>query len=177
MMQYESIILELMTRIKNLEDEVVRIKEEQCNLSKMILHQDDETLEEIILETDNESHISYRKMTDEMIDLCYSYGKQVYNGRSVNDLADEINSRTGMNRNSAVMYLYAVSGMLSGTIYKRAINTKATQRYLEKIFDDYGKEGLQKALHSLRLHIDYRRECGHTIDSLEDVHREFEGRL
>ena len=77
MMQYESIILELMTRIKNLEDEVVRIKEEQCNLSKMILHQDDETLEEVILETDNESHISYRKMTDEMIDLCYSYGKQV----------------------------------------------------------------------------------------------------
>lgn len=172
-MQYESIILELMTRIKTLEEEVLRIKEEQKNFSKLLMQTENENQEEEIVDTEDDLAVPYRKMTDEMIDICYQYGKKAYDGKSISDLADEINRKTGMNKNSAVMYLYAVSGMLNGTIYKRAINTRATQRYLDKILSDYGKEGLQKALRSLKLHIDYRRACGHTVDSIEEAYQEY----
>lgn len=176
-MQYEAIILELMTRIKNLEDEVARLKEEQSNLSRLLSQEEGAASEDADLEADGESSVPYKKMTDEMIDICYLYGKKTCDGQSAGELADEIGEKTGMNRNSAVMYLYAVNGMLNGTVYKRAINTKATQKYLERISDEFGKEGLRKALKAIRLHIEYRRSCGHTVDSLEEIYKSYESRL
>lgn len=176
-MQYEAIILELMARIKNLEEEVLRLREEQNNLSELILQGREEEPEEPDSQADDEGSAPYRKMTDEMIDICYQYGKTASGSRSIHDLAREIAERTGMNQNSAIMYLYAVNGMLNGTVYKRAINSKATHRYLERILDEFGKEGLKKALKAMRLHIDYRKACGHTVDSLEEIYEQHNGRI
>lgn len=175
-MQYETIILELMTRIKKLEDDVADLKLQINTVTPV------GTNNHIFLsgesEADNTSAPSgYVKMTDEMIDICYKCGKKVVNGENIQDLADDIAETTGMNRNSAIMYLYAVQGMLEGTIYKRAISSKALKKYYDIIFNEYGSKGLKKALQATRLHINYRRECGHTVDSIEDICDRYENML
>ena len=174
-MQYETIILELLSRIKKLEDDVSELKRAQV-LSNV-------TPEPIACDEDNvaievgESTVAYKKMTDEMIDICYKSGKKVANGENAQELADDIAESTGMNRSSAVMYLYAVQGMLSGTIYKRAISAKALKKYLDTIWNEYGSQGLKKAIQATRLHVDYRRSCGHMVDSIEEICDRYESRL
>lgn len=172
-MQYETIILELLSRIKKLEDDVNELKLAQ-NGTRAVNETIEDGSDDQIL---NESTVSYRKMTDEMIDICYKCGKKVVAGESVQELADDIADSTGMNRNSAVMYLYAVQGMLEGKIYKRAISAKAMKKYYDIIFNEYGSAGLKKAIYATRLHIEYRRECGHTVDSIEEICNAYENRL
>jgi len=169
-MQYDSIILELMSRIKKLEDDVAQLKEQvSANASPSV----DEPVSDRIAAP----AVQYQKMTDEMIELCYKAGKKLLSGSNVQDLADELVDATGMNRNSAIMYLYAVHGMLTGTTYKRAINTKAMKYYMQTIFNEYGSQGLKKAITASRNHIQYRREYGHQVDYLEDICSQFENRL
>lgn len=175
-MQYETIILELLSRIKKLEDDVNKLKQFQNNLSSFP-NNDDENLEGSEYQIMNNTTVSYKKMTDEMIDICYKCGKKVSAGESVQELADDIAESTGMNRNSAIMYLYAVQGMLDGTIYKRAISSKAMKKYYDNIFNEYGSDGLKRAIRATRLHIDYRRECGQNVDSIEDICNAYEKRL
>ena len=174
-MQYETIILELLSRIKKLEDDVSELKRAHAVMNA--------TPAPFVCEEDNvaievgESTVAYKKMTDEMIDICYKSGKKVANGENPQELADDIAESTGMNRSSAVMYLYAVQGMLSGTIYKRAISAKALKKYLDTIWNEYGSQGLKKAIHATRLHVDYRRSCGHMVDSIEEICNRYEKRL
>lgn len=169
-MQYESIILELMSRIKTLEEDIALLK-------KQIAANDRSATAEASSDHTANSSVQYQKMTDEMIELCYKYGKKMLDGSSAQDLADDLAETTGMNRNSAVMYLYAVHGMLTGTTYKRAINTKAMKYFMQTIFNEYGSKGLKKAITASRNHIQYRRDLGHQVDSLDDICKEFEDRL
>ena len=164
-MQYETIILELLSRIKKLEEDVEELK--QFRVSRVI-------------EPENSAYVpsvSYTKMTDEMIEICYKCGKMVFQGENAQELADDVAEETGMNRNSAFMYIYVVSSLLSGEIYKRAISKKALEIYFKKIFQDYGSDGLEKAIKATRLHIDYRKSCGHTVDSIEEACDKAEARL
>lgn len=172
-MQYETIILELLSRIKKLEDDVTLLKQAQSQLISVPLQNEADISEE----NQNGTSVTYKKMTDEMIDICYKCGKKVCAGENPQELADEIADETGMNRNSAIMYLYAVSGMLQGTVYKRAISAKAMQRYFDTIFNEYGSDGLKKAIKATKLHIEYRRECGHQVDSIEELCNKNENRL
>lgn len=173
-MQYEIIILELLSRIKKLEEEVAELKQ---TLPIYSYTQSSGDTASGTCGVNADSSVSYTKMTDEMIDLCYKSGKKLAAGESVQELADDIAESTGMNRNSAIMYLYAVQGMLDGTIYKRAISARAMRRYYDTIWNESGREGLKKAIHASRLHIDYRRECGHTVDSIEEICDQYENRL
>lgn len=173
-MQYETIILELLSRIKKLEEEVIELK--QALLSSSSVPISDDVIVNVSDER-NDGAVSYTKMTDEMIDICYKCGKKLAAGENVQDLAEDIAESTGMNRNSAVMYLYAVQGMLVGTIYKRAISAKAMRRYYDTIWNESGSVGLKKAIKATRLHIQYRRECGHTVDSIEEICNQYERKL
>ena len=175
-MQYETIILELMTRIKKLENDVADLKLQINTVTPV------DTNNHIFFSDESEADNApapsgYVKMTDEMIDICYKCGKKVANGENAQELADDIAESTGMNRSSAVMYLYAVQGMLSGTIYKRAISAKALKKYLDTIWNEYGSQGLKKAIQATRLHVDYRRSCGHMVDSIEEICDRYESRL
>lgn len=67
--------------------------------------------------------------------------------------------------------------MLDGTIYKRAINSKALQRYFDNIWNDFGSSGLKKAIEATKHHIEYRREFGHPVDSIEEICFKAERRL
>lgn len=164
-MQYETIILELLSRIKKLEEDVEELKQSRQN---NVVDQENAT---------SASSVSYTKMTDEMIEICYKCGKMAFQGENAQELADDVAEETGMNRNSAFMYIYVVSSLLSGEIYKRAISKKALEIYFKKIFQDYGSDGLRKAIKATRLHIDYRKSCGHTVDSIEEVCDKAENRL
>lgn len=174
-MQYEIVILELLTRIKKLEEEVNELK--RAVFSSSDVQPSAENASGFTYEEFSDTSVSYRKMTDEMIDICYKCGKKLVAGESIQELADGIHEETGMNRNSAIMYLYAVQGMLDGTIYKRAINAKATKKYYDNIFNEYGSVGLKKALHATKLHIEYRKDCGHTVDSIEEIYDQYLARL
>ncbi len=171
-MQYENIILELMTRIQKLEEEVKMLKQWQSEIEDIRSGE--------VNNADNaepeSSASSYQKMTDEMIDMCYEYGKEAATGKSIQELAGKISSETGMNRNSAIMYLYAIYGMLTGKIYKRAISAKAMKKYYDKILSEFGSTGLKKAIDSTRLHIEYRRQCGQKVDSIEKMCDNYENR-
>lgn len=165
-MQYQSIILELMGRIQNLEEEVRELKRQLADMTSG-------TSQEEILYTNEDvrtgSVVQYQKMTDDMIMACYEGGKKLRDGSNAQDIAENIAEITGMNKNSAVMYLYAVSGMLDGVVYKRAISAKAMKKYFETIYNEYGKAGLQKAIRATRFHTEYRRECGHVVDSIDSI--------
>ena len=166
-MQYEAIILELMSRIKKLEEEVDSLKNfivEDKNGSL-----DDMGIMASKVEVSEHNGSVYKKMTDEMIEMCYNFGKKVYAGENIQEIADNIVEATGMNRNSAIMYLQVVCNMLEGTIYKRAINAKAIQKYFNNIWNDYGSVGLKKAIKATRLHMEYRKEFGHPVDSIEEL--------
>lgn len=174
-MQYEIIILELLSRIKKLEEEVSELKQAVSFRETTSTPIQDSVSG--IYEENTDGYVTYRKMTDEMIDICYKCGKKLVAGESVQELADDIADSTGMNRNSAIMYLYAVQGMLEGTIYKRAISAKAMRRYYDTIWNESGSEGLKKAIRATRHHIDYRRDCGHNVDSIEEICEQYESRL
>lgn len=174
-MQYETIILELLSRIKKLEEEVTELK--QVLLTSTSAQISNNNVVNDISDERNDGSVSYTKMTDEMIDICYKCGKKLASGENAQELADDIAESTGMNRNSAIMYLYAVQGMLDGTIYKRAISAKAMRRYYDTIWNESGSAGLKKAIKATRLHIDYRRECGHTVDSIEEICNQYERKL
>ena len=153
-MNYESIILELLQRIQRLELEVNELKQKSLQVS-------DETTEKCM----NSSN-SYNKLDDKMIKLCYDYGKKLCLGGNSRQLADEVANETGMKKNSAIIYLYAVKSMLEGKEFKRAISAKAMQVYFDKISEEFGTRGLERALNSADKHIEYRIRCGHNVDSL-----------
>ena len=162
-MQLESIILELMSRIQKLEDEV-----------NVLNRRIDELLEKKNVNNGgasikDEMKTAYKKMTGEMIEVCYRYGKRVHEGENLQEVADEVADKTGMNRNSAIMYLYVVDCLLSGTVYKRAINSKALDKYYEYIENEYGVDGVRKAVKATKEHIIYRKKLGHTVDSIEEI--------
>lgn len=172
-MQYQSIILELMTRIQKLEEEVSMLKQ-QVNIADTCANQENASVEGTTLEN---IPVQYQKMTNEMIIACYEGGKKLLGGENASDVADKIVEETGMNKNSAIMYVYAVHGMLEGTVYKRAISAKAMKKYFDTILSEYGRFGLQKAIKATRLHVAYRRECGHVVDSIEEICDSYEKKM
>ena len=114
-----------------------------------------------------------------MIDACYKKGTEAYERPEANlwSLADWVTAETGMNRSSAFMYISAVKSMLSGTVFKRAINTRALRRYFQSIYDDYGAEGLRNAVSSVRQNIAYRESFHLPSDSISGVCDEYEAKL
>ena len=168
-MQYESIILELMERIKQLEKAHENLETRISCLENRNEQKRTEKPEELrMVEEDSGQR---KKMTPEMMAACYTCGNRLYQnpqlnfGRAIDDLVEE----TGMNRNSAIMYVYAVKSMLAGEGYKRAISQPATELFFNSIRRDYGPAGLRNALTATRTHIRYRQQYGHVVDGLEKL--------
>ncbi len=84
-------------------------------------------------------------------------------------LAKEVCAKTGMNKNNALMTIFAVMALLNGELYKRAISGKALARYFDNILRDYGKGKLQVAIAAMRMHVNYRRALHHNVDLLEQI--------
>lgn len=173
-MQYESIILELMTRIKNLEIELAATKETVNKLEQAVLSVHEDSFDDHSTRT-----TSYGKTTDAMLNICYAYGKHAYFSTDANigELADSASAESGMNRNSAFMYIYAVKSMLEGVVFKRTINKKALRLYLNSIHQEFGKSGLSKALAATRAYVQYLQEKNIPHESAQQICEEFAGLL
>ena len=84
------------------------------------------------------------------------------NALAVNDrktkMIEAITNMTllGMHQKSARMYLVAAIAMLEGTHYGSTINEKATVYFLDRILDDFGADGLKRALTAMKSHLDYQ---------------------
>lgn len=166
-MQYEKVILEMLERIQALEDQVKELKEKQ----KSVLPQPAPTLIRQEVLTPPMPRRTNTKVTDEMLEACYWAGKRAVGSdyADVTMLADQVSMQTGMNRNNAIMTIFAVVALLNGELYKRAVSGRALARYFDNILCDYGKGGLQRAIAATRKHIDYRRALHHNVDLLEQI--------
>lgn len=132
-----------------------------------------------VYETETITHreSARQKMTDEMILSCYKYGKELYAGGNLNNLIEAVVKETNMNRNSAIMCLYSICNMLEGSVYKRALSAKMTEKCFDLIFEDYGKAGLEKAIKATREHVIYRKSCGHTVNYIERICDKYEEKI
>ncbi len=190
-MQYEVVIMDLMSRIIKLEKEVEELK--KAVAAPRIVYKPEEKepifMNDVAFEGGplykREKTGEHKKMTEEMTMACYDAGEKLYEekkrgmmnagtvNKRVNELADEIVAKTGANRSSMVIYIYAVCSLLEGEIFKRAINSKALRMYFNIILGKYGAEGLQKAIKATRDHIDYRLAYGQTVDAIMDICDEY----
>lgn len=180
-MQYEKIILELMSRIQELESDVKELKGkiEVMQRAKRLNKSGSVTESLDYLSAETAQGVTYNKMTESMIQLCYQYAKQAYREKDADMgmYADEAAEKTGMNRSSAFINIYAAKHMLDGDVYKRAVSAKAIRIYLDSILRDFGKEHLEKAIVSTREHVAYRRQFGHPVKSIEVICDEYEEKL
>ena len=173
-MQYDAIILELMSRIQKLEAEVIQLRAE------MEEHNCPPAAEDAPNAHPSDAASSrYIRTTDEMIDACYAYGKRAYRSPGMNPMgfAGAVETETGMNPNSAFMYIYAVKCMLDGVVFKRAINIAALEKYLSNIYNEFGKSGLSRAINATRQHAEYRKGFGHPVESILAICSDYERRL
>lgn len=140
-MQYETIILELMSRVQKLEEEVKELK-------KVIKNGN------LQAEVQPKRNV---KVTPEMTKLCYEKAKQAYQNEylDTNELAKEVFDQTGMNLNTAKMNIYSITQMLKGEEFNRLLSADSLDLCLDLIHNEYGFEGLQKALKATGLHIEY----------------------
>ncbi len=138
-MQYEAIILELMSRIKNLENEVEEIKRMALSNSAKI-KEDGEGKE-------TRKHV---EMTEKMMIACYDGAKKFLSGEALEIIVDQVVTKTDMNRNSAKMYINVVKSMLRGEAYGASISSSAVQVFFELILKNDGKDVLEKAINSTR---------------------------
>ena len=114
-------------------------------------------------------------ITLDIIKKIYLLGKDVFEQRAdIYDVHNTLVEDVGMNRASAMMYLYALLGMMEGKGYKRTINVIATEYFLEMIHADYGKEALKTALLSVDEHIKYfESEVKGEHRSIREIHDKF----
>lgn len=184
-MQYETIILELMTRIKALENDVADIKATihplttPVNPAGISDFDIDADISVASIPNPSRNTTPYTKMTEQMMDICYNYGKKAYRTPDANigDYADIVANETGMNRNSAFMYIYAVKNLLEGKVFKRAISAKALRKYFSTIYSEFGNAGLAKAIAASREHIKYRHSYNLPADSIVALCDEFQNKV
>lgn len=111
------------------------------------------------------------KITNEMVEKSYDVGKDFYENIKTLSQAVEILTKIGMNRNSAIDYIYNYSNLIKGKLFTRTTNIYGTEYYLKKIFEDKGQEGLQNSLLSLSQHIDYYEEkSGSSVNKRKDIY-------
>jgi hypothetical protein len=102
----------------------------------------------------------------------YVWGRKV----ALEDL-DEVDAvaelvALGINETSASYMLVVAEGLLTGTIFKRALKEEAYGWYLGWILDDFGPEALRTALLAARLHLEYRESDGNTLSRFRaDIER------
>ena len=115
-------------------------------------------------------------ITSDIIKQVYPLAKGLHKKKG--DAIEKLYEDAEMNRNSANYYIQAVVAMLEGRRYEKRTSDKATRIFLEKISEDFGKEGLKTALLSLRQHIIYcEADEGKRLEGLRKIYREFRQRL
>ncbi len=114
------------------------------------------------------------KITNKMVEKSYQIGKQFYNNEiSLKDGIKEL-TEIGMNKNSAVDYVYNYSNLIQAKLFTRTTNIYGTEYFLQKIYEENGENGLQNALLSLSQHIDYYEDkSGASVKKRREVYNRY----
>ena len=109
-----------------------------------------------------------------MVEKSFDVGKRFYQNQISLKNAIKILTDIGMNKNSAVDYVYNYSNLIQGKLFTRTTNIYATEYYLEKIYEESGVDGLQHALLSLNKHISYYSEkSGSSVKKRKEVYEKY----
>ena len=73
------------------------------------------------------------------------------------------------NANTANITIRSLRHLLNGERYRRALRLDATDYFLGRIREEFGSQGLQKALAGLSAHIEYRHSTGVTVPGLQTI--------
>jgi 5-methylcytosine-specific restriction protein A len=111
------------------------------------------------------------KIDADMIKIAYSTAKEVYCNKAIGlaEGAEFLVDKCAWTYSSAIGYLHVFGKMINGDLYTRTINGLATQYYLQNILDDFGYDILQKALISVKSHIEYYKNLG-PINNIEKIY-------
>ena len=100
-------------------------------------------------------------ITEEMVAYAYEISKKVFKGKlSRTEGRDQITNQVNMNPGSAGDYISAFYSMMEGERYTRTLNEYSTRYFLESILEDYGEEGLRKAVKASSKHATYYAALG-----------------
>jgi 5-methylcytosine-specific restriction protein A len=82
---------------------------------------------------------------------------------------DDLVRAYGFNANTANVTIRSLRHMLNGERYRRALTLDATDYFLDRIGEEYGNQGLERALAALSAHIDYRHSTGRRVPGLQTI--------
>lgn len=104
---------------------------------------------------------------------CYEYGRlaalgELDAGRAALKAATE----TGMDYGSAQIYTRCVRAMFEGERFTGTVKESAMRYFLIEIFGEFGREGLRKALQSVKQYLEYQRKYN-SMNCIQDLYDEF----
>jgi len=118
--------------------------------------------------------IIMEKITNEMVEKTFEVGRDFYNTKISLKDGIKVLTEIGMNKNSAVNYIYNYSNLIQGKLFTRTTNIYGTEYSLQKIYEENGLDGLQSALLSLSQHIDYYEEkSGSSVKQRKEVYNRY----
>lgn len=97
-------------------------------------------------------------ITPEQYSECYELAKKVNSGSMSIQQATFTLVDMGVSENSAMMYLRCARAMLEGKRFTSRVKENAISYNLTRIYAEYHAQGLEKALKSLRLYLDYQKK-------------------
>jgi hypothetical protein len=95
--------------------------------------------------------------SEELIKKIYNAVQEVYD----NQVLLEVQKRKiqkEMNPGAFSDFYYGYVKLRTGEICKRGLETRSYDYFISKIYEEYGKAGLEKALHSFRQTLDYYQQ-------------------
>jgi 5-methylcytosine-specific restriction protein A len=96
------------------------------------------------------------KIPEELTSTAYEISKRVYEKKlTLKEGKELLVGANRMNSNSASDYINNFRYLIEGKRFTRTNNAYSMEYYFDKIYKDYGSEGLSNALNALRLHIEY----------------------
>ncbi|MFZ6676122.1 hypothetical protein [Undibacterium sp. Xuan67W] len=119
------------------------------------------------------------EISDAQIVHAYEIAKQVFNGQfSTSRGIEVLHLEHGLNEASAGDFINDYKYLRRGQVFHRTMSASAMRYFIEQIFAEHDSSGLNLALASLRLHIQYYE--GHTkttMHRMRSVVDEFELRI
>lgn len=96
------------------------------------------------------------RIEDAQIHAVYELGRQVESNKlGISAAANILFEKHGMKLSSAKSYLDTLQRIFAGREYQRTVNLKATRYFLQRIRDDFGVAGLQRAVSACKQHLRY----------------------
>ena len=109
-----------------------------------------------------------------MVHKSYEIGKKIHQKEISRFEGLKVLTDLGMKNSSANYYVYNYIYFITGELFTGTINSYATSYYLQKIFEDKGKKGLETALISLLKHLKYyENKSNASVKKRRDIYEKY----